>query len=123
MQCVVRPSGVQIARKVELANTFLARLKGLMFRKELPEGCGLLLAPCPQIHTCFMHFAIDAVFCNKAGKVLYVKEQMKPWRLGRFVSGGYYTLELPGGSLKGRVRPGDELLFADHFNQIASGEQ
>ena len=122
MKCIVRPSGVILAQKVEMADSFLARLKGLMFRKELPKGCGLLLAPCLQIHTCFMRFAIDAVFCDKGGKVLYVKEQMKPWRWGRFVRGSHYTLELPGGSLQGRVRPGDELLFADHFNQGTSGE-
>ncbi len=123
MQCMIRPSGLVIAEQVEMADSFLARLKGLMFRRELPFGCGLLLTPCWQIHTCFMRFAIDAVFCDKAGKVLYVKEQMKPWRWGRFVRGSHYTLELPGGSLQGRVRVGDELLFADHFNQVISGEK
>ena len=50
-------------------------------------------------------------FCDKSGKVLCVIEQMKPWRFGRFVRGGYYTLELPGGSLQGRVHLGDELIF------------
>ncbi len=122
MQCMIRPTGAVIAQKVEVADSFFARLKGLMFRQELPVGCALLLAPCPQIHTCFMRFTIDAVFCDKSGKVLYIKEQMKPWRWGRFVRGGYYTLELPGGSLQGRVRPGDELVFADHFNQTTLGE-
>ena len=60
MKCIVRPSGVILAQKVEMADSFLARLKGLMFRKELPKGCGLLLAPCLQIHTCFMRFATAA---------------------------------------------------------------
>ncbi|MBR4355102.1 MAG: DUF192 domain-containing protein [Elusimicrobiaceae bacterium] len=122
MKCAVRPGGQIIAEAVQVADTFLSRLAGLMFRRQLPPGQGLLLAPCFQIHTCFMRFSIDAVFCDKSGRVLYVKENMKPWRLGRLVRGGYYTLELPGGSLKGCVRPGDELLFADHFNQIPLGE-
>ena len=116
MQCKVRPGGDIIATEVESAQTFCTRLLGLMFRKQLPAGHGLLLAPCPQIHTCFMRFPIDAVFCDKSGRVLYVKENMKPWRFGRFVRGSYYTLELPGGSLKARVRPGDQLIFADDFN-------
>ena len=115
MQCKVRPGGIIIARHVESAQTFCSRLLGLMFRKSLPEGNGLLLAPCPQIHTCFMRFSIDAVFCDKSGRVLYVKENMKPWRWGRYVRGSYYTLELPGGSLKGAVKTGDELIFADSF--------
>lgn len=119
MQCVVRRTEVLLAQEVEVANTFFSRLLGLMFRKALAQGKGLLLFPCPQIHTCFMRFSIDAVFCDKSGRVLYVKEQMKPWRFGRFVRGSYYTLELAGGSLKGSVHPGDELLFADHFNQLS----
>lgn len=116
MKCMHRPGGEILAQEVETADTFFTRLWGLMMRPSLAEGCGLLLSPSPQIHTCFMRFSIDAVFCDKTGRVLYVKENMKPWRFGKYVRGGYYTLELPGGSLKGRVRPGDELVFADHFN-------
>ena len=115
MQCSVRRTGDVLAKQVEVANTFWARLVGLMGRRNLPAEAALLLDPCPQIHTCFMRFAIDAVFCDKTGKVLYIKENMKPWRWGRFVRGSRYTLELPGGSLAGRVQVGDELLFADHF--------
>lgn len=122
MQCVLRRNGEKIATHVQVADTFFARLRGLMGCKQLAPGEGLLLIPCPQIHTCFMRFNIDAVFCDKSGKVLYVKEQMKPWRWGRLVRGGHCTLELPGGSLQGRVQPGDELLFADYFNNLTSGE-
>ena len=116
MKCSVRRTGDILADRVEVANSFWSRLKGLMMRENLPSGAALLLDPCPQIHTCFMRFAIDAVFCDKTGNVLYVQENMKPWRWGRFVRGSRYTLELPGGSLKGRVKIGDELVFADHFN-------
>ena len=113
MKCSVRRTGDIVADRVEVANTFFSRLKGLMMRENLPVGAGLLLDPCPQIHTCFMRFAIDAVFCDKTGKILYIEENMKPWRWGRFVRGSRYTLELPGGSLQGRVKVGDELIFAD----------
>lgn len=122
MQCMHRPVGRLIAREVETADTFWTRLFGLMMRPSLPVGKALLLSPCPQIHTCFMRFAIDAVFCDRSGRVLYVKENMKPWRFGRFVRGAYYTLELPGGSIKGTIHPGDELVFADCFNQVNQGE-
>ena len=113
MKCVRCRDGEIIAREVEIADTFFTRLCGLMMRASLAEGRGLLLSPSPQIHTCFMRFTIDAVFCDKAGNVLYVKENMKPWRFGKYVRGGYYTLELPGGTLKGGVRVGDALDFTD----------
>ena len=122
MKCMHRPSGKLLASDVENADTFFARLWGLMMRPSLAEGKGLLLSPCPQIHTCFMRFAIDAVFCDKNGRVLYVKENMKPWRFGRFVRGSYYTLELPGGSLQGQVNPGDELVFANDFNTVGENK-
>ncbi len=112
MKCTLKRTGEVLAQEVELANTFFSRLKGLMFRRELKTGKGLLLDPCPQIHTCFMRFAIDAVFFDKNGQVLYVAEKMKPWRFGRFVSGARYTLELPGGSLEGRVKMQDEVILS-----------
>ena len=37
--------GKPIVKKVEFANSFFARLKGLMFRKSLEQGTGLLLYP------------------------------------------------------------------------------
>jgi uncharacterized membrane protein (UPF0127 family) len=111
MKCVLERTQEVLAEEVELANTFFTRLKGLMFRRDLPKGKGLLLDPCPQIHTCFMRFCIDAVFFDKNGNVLFVQEQMKPWRFGRFVCGSRYTLELAGGTLAGRVQKGDKLIL------------
>jgi len=37
-------------------------MKGLLGRRELPDGEGILLRPCASIHMFFMRFAIDAVF-------------------------------------------------------------
>lgn len=112
MKCTLKRTGEVLAREIEVADTYFTRLKGLMFRRGLAEGKGLLLDPCPQIHTCFMRFNIDAIFFDKNGLVLYVAEQMKPWRFGRFVRGSCYTLELPGGSLGGRVKKGDEVILS-----------
>lgn len=109
MKCVLKRTGETLAQEIEMANSYWTRLKGLMFRRGLALGKGLLLDPCPQIHTCFMRFSIDAVFFDKNGRVLYVAEQMKPWRFSRFVRGSRYTLELAGGTLAGRVKSGDEV--------------
>lgn len=109
MKCSVERTGEVLAEQVEMADHFFARLVGLMFRRGLPKTKALLLKPCPQIHTCFMRFSIDAVFCNKDGEILYIIEQMKPWRFGKFVRGARWTLEFDGGSLAGRVKVGDKL--------------
>ena len=65
--------------QIKTADTFLARFCGLMLRKKLPAGHGLLIAPCNSIHMCFMRFAIDAIFIDKNYKVLKIARNVKPW--------------------------------------------
>ena len=65
--------------QIETADTFFARFRGLMLRKRLPAGHGLLIVPCNSIHMCFMRFAIDAIFIDKDYRVLKVARNVKPW--------------------------------------------
>ena len=51
--------------KIKIANNFFKRFLGLMGKKKLPGGEGLLIAPCKSIHMCFMRFSIDAIFIDK----------------------------------------------------------
>lgn len=110
MKCLLE-NGTVLAQEVESAFSFFSRLKGLMFRPEMAGETALLLRPCPQIHTCFMRFSIDVVFLDKQDVVLYVIENMKPWRLSPIVTRAAQTLELPADTLKGRVKEGQKLIF------------
>lgn len=65
--------------KIKTADTFFARFRGLMLRKRLPAGHGLLIAPCNSIHMCFMRFAIDAIFIDKDYRVLKIARNVRPW--------------------------------------------
>ena len=87
------------ARKVKMlgveatvAETFLQRLLGLMFRRDLPEGQGLLIARCNAIHTFFMRFPIDAVFLDADGAIVRVVRDIQPWR--PFVWGGRRAVQV-----------------------------
>ena len=111
MKCTHIKTGVVLAQSVEQARTFRARLLGLMGRKNLAPHTALLLEPCPQIHTCFMRFDIDVIFLDVQNRAVAVVENIKPWRMSKFYSADRRTLELPGGTLQGRVQPGDELIF------------
>ena len=59
-----RHKNICIAEEVETAESFAERLKGLLGRRSLPAGKGLLIRPCNSIHSCFMRFSFDAVFIN-----------------------------------------------------------
>jgi uncharacterized membrane protein (UPF0127 family) len=65
--------------QIEVADSFFTRLRGLMGRKSLADGQGLLIAPCSSIHMCFMRFAIDAVYIDREYRVLKVVKGLQPW--------------------------------------------
>lgn len=67
--------------RVELARRFWPRLVGLLGRRALAGDQALLLAPCNNIHTFFMRFAIDVVFLDRQGAVLAVVPALRPWRV------------------------------------------
>lgn len=103
-----------VAWQVNKADHYFSRLLGLMFRAHLPEGHGLWIEPCADIHSCFMRFRFDAIFMDKQGKVLHLVEAMKPWRISRFVKGSRVVLELPAGSIaQSRTEVGDVLAWGE----------
>jgi uncharacterized protein len=78
---VVRGDGGRIVcERCEVADTVIARARGLLGRKNLPPGAGLLIRPSFSIHTLFMRFPIDAVFLDRSGSVVDVVGSLKPWR-------------------------------------------
>ena len=101
--------GTVVCERCLLAETPLARLRGLLGRSGLPSGEGLLLRPAGSIHTAFMRFAIDAVFLNRANEVVKVAPQLRPWRTAS-CRGARAVLELRAGEAAKRgLRPGVSL--------------
>jgi uncharacterized protein len=85
---------------ISIASTFGSRFMGLMFRKRLPEGSGLLLLPCSSVHMCFMRMALDIVYMDAGLRVLGVQQGLKPWRVGTIIKGVKQVLELPAGTAR-----------------------
>lgn len=99
-----------VASDVRKADSYFKRLVGLMGKPLIPEGFGLWIVPCQDIHSFFMRVEFDAIFLNKDGQVLHLMERMKPWRISKFVRGGKVVLELPAGVIaKTGTQVGDEL--------------
>ena len=84
--------------------------KGLMFRKGLPDGHGLLFRPARGIHTHFMRFPIDLVFLDQTDTVSKVREAMRPWRVDFTSAAGVIEIN-PGAARANDIRPGDRLRF------------
>ena len=90
------PAGAPFLR-AEMADTFLRRFLGLMGRRKLPPGRGLLLAPCNSVHMCFMRFAIDVIYLDDDDRVLKVARNLWPWLGLSLCPGARAVLEVTAG--------------------------
>ena len=91
-----RGDGGIACERCRVADRMLPRMRGLLGRRRLESGEGLLLKPAPSVHTFFMRFPIDAVFLDRDGSVLKVRSNLRPWRVAG-ARGAHATLELPAG--------------------------
>jgi uncharacterized membrane protein (UPF0127 family) len=69
-----------VCEQATVADRAVTRMRGLLGRRALPSGEGLLLRPAPSIHTAFMRFPIDVIFLDGDLRVLKLVERLKPWR-------------------------------------------
>lgn len=102
--------GVTLVTAGRVADTFWARLRGLMGRRELKPGEGLLVVPCRAIHTHFMLFPIDVLYVNEAMEVIGIDERLPPWCFGALRRHARFVIELPAGTVNATgTRLGDRL--------------
>ena len=82
---------------VLIADTFITRFAGLMFRKKLSPAMGLYLAPCNSVHMCFMRFAIDVVYLDKEYNIIKVVNHLQPWIGFSICKKAWAVLEMTAG--------------------------
>lgn len=104
------PTGRRLADRVELANTFFKRLRGLMFRRRLAPDQALWLRPCNGVHTFWMLFAIDVIFLDRELRIVRLVENMRPFRVTRPHLAARSVLEMAAHSISSAgLRVGDRL--------------
>jgi uncharacterized membrane protein (UPF0127 family) len=87
--------------RVSVAANPWTRLRGLMGRRTLDEGEGLLLRGSGSVHTCFMRFPIDVVFLDRDMTVIGIAPAVRPWRAAAR-RGAKAVLELAAGEAERR---------------------
>jgi uncharacterized protein len=101
--------GELVCERCRVADNPLTRLRGLLGKRGLESGEGLLLRPAGSIHMFFMRFPIDAVFLSRDGEVLKVSSNVRPWRAAA-ARGAKAVIELPAGEADRRgIRAGTRL--------------
>jgi uncharacterized membrane protein (UPF0127 family) len=101
-----------LATRLRMAETHWSRLRGLMLANgsAFGEGHGLWIVPSHGVHTFAMRFPIDVVYLNADKVVVYMKQNLQPWRIAAVRQQAASVLELPGGSLGPTgTKVGDEI--------------
>jgi len=104
--------GKVVCERCLVADTAFRRLRGLLGRRELSPGDGIVLRPGWSIHTAFMLFPIDVAFVDADQVVVKVVENLKPFRAS-LCRGARDVVELAAGEAERRgLKAGDRLAWA-----------
>jgi uncharacterized membrane protein (UPF0127 family) len=112
---IVSKSGVQVFA-VEVMRTNEDRAKGLMYRRELPEGRGMLFDFSPEQPVSMWmkntYLSLDMIFIRADGRILRIAEKTTPESEAIISSGGPVrgVLEVIAGTAKKYgLAPGDRV--------------
>lgn len=100
MQVINKSKNTMLGDKISLADDFFSRLFGLIPKRKLAAGEGLIIKPCSSIHMFFMKFPIDVLFVDDNNEIVYLLENFRPWMVSKIVRGSRYVIELPAGTIK-----------------------
>ncbi len=73
--------GALVCDRCQVAESTVARMRGLLGREGLAPGEGMLIHPAPSVMTFFMRFPIDVVFLDREKTIVKVVSSLPPWRL------------------------------------------
>jgi uncharacterized membrane protein (UPF0127 family) len=112
MYVINRTRGTYLGVNVQVANSFRARLLGLLAHRDLRFGDGVWLVPCNSVQTFGMRYPIDVVFLDAERRVVRVVRGVRPGRVVWPVPGAHSALELPAGVVhSSETRVGDVIEF------------
>ena len=102
--------GTTVGDYVELADTSLKRMVGLLGRRGLEAGGGLWIKPSSGVHTVGMSFRIYVVGLDRNLKVVKLWNCLAPYRLTSVSLKVRSVLELPCGVISwAHIQLGDQI--------------
>ena len=107
---VTRQSFINLG--VTVADTLLARWRGLLGKMRLRSDEGLWVIPSRGIHTFGLMFSIDVVYLDAELRVVHLVENLGPLRIAPIRLHCESVLELPARSIYGSgTQVGDQLVI------------
>jgi uncharacterized membrane protein (UPF0127 family) len=114
---LIERSHTWLADRLEAAFDSAGRRRGLLGRKDLPDGHAIVIAPSQAVHTAGMHFPIDIIGVSRDGQVVKLREHVGAWRIVVAWS-AFAIVELRAGTCaRAGIRVGDRLSVAPRTNE------
>ncbi len=99
-----------VGDNIELADTSLKRMFGLLGRRGLDAGGGLWIKPSSGVHTFGMAFSIDVVGLDRDLKVIKLWRCLVPYRVTSVSFRLRSVIELPCGAIaQAQLQLGDQI--------------
>ena len=99
-----------VGDSVEVADTGIRRLVGLLGRRGLVTGGGLWIRPSSGVHTVGMLFPIDVIGLDKTFRVIKLWRNLVPFRITSLSWAMHSVVELPSGRIaETEIQIGDSL--------------
>jgi len=73
--------GTIIGDRIQIADTSLSRMVGLLGKRGVGAGGGLWIKPSSGVHTFFMRFPIDVIGLDKNMRVIRLWRNLVPFRI------------------------------------------
>jgi uncharacterized membrane protein (UPF0127 family) len=102
MMSLITGDGRVVSANVELADSYVKKVVGLMFRRSFD---GALVFDMGRetydgIHMLFVRFPIDVVFLSPDKDIVDLKKNLRPWIGTAFPKSRFrYAIELPSGTI------------------------
>jgi uncharacterized membrane protein (UPF0127 family) len=105
--------GTLVGDSIELADTSMTRMFGLLGKRGLDAGGGLWIKPSSGVHTFFMAFKIDVVGLDRDLKVIKLWRCLPPFRVTSVSLKLRSVIELPCGTIsQTQIQLGDQIEFS-----------
>lgn len=103
-------SGSSLGGRIEIADRWWTRLRGLLGRSRLEEGGGLIITDSQGVHMWWMKFPLDVAMLDGERRVIALYLDLQPGKRTKMHRKARYALEVPVGVLEATgTREGDPL--------------
>lgn len=105
-----RTRNTTVGENIELADTSLTRMWGLLGRRRLDTGGGLWITPSSGVHTLGMKFPIDVVGLDRNKRVVKLWHALAPYRVTSVSFKTSSVIELAAGGIgDAQIELGDQI--------------